>query len=302
MLNHAFTSLQHHFSDYKETHLLIQTAGDAVPDLAYLQEQKVAKIQLDARDSSEEVLQQVLAQLIELKGLRSLVVSWKGHSFPRDLTRFHNLQHLAIDNEDLVSIPSEWGRLDRLRSLYLDTLKLLALPKSLHKLRNLRELFLDAQFMESLPSGFARLQNLEIFGLRISDYYMHVDWGKTVQHNAKWKQSTDEIFALLAQLPKLRKLSLLENDAYSSNYREGADYRIQVFKRIPESLENLSSLEELELWHSTGVDLPECLHALPRLQKIWAWRDLRDEINRQFPDGVWNDEVYPGFLETDRSN
>lgn len=297
MLNHSFSSLSHHFSDYEETHLLIWKEGNVVPDLSYLAEQKAQKVALDARELSEENLPLVLEQLMELESLRSLVLVWNGGAFPKELTNFHNLQHLAICNKELASLPRKLGRLDRLRSLYLETVHLVGLPGRIYGLKNLRELFLDTHYMERLPGVFARLVSLEAFALRISDAYIHVDWGKTVYYHSKWTQPADEVFGLLAQLPRLKRLSLIEDDSTNHHYMEGYDYRIPVFKEIPESLENLRGLEELELWHNKGIDFPQSLGRLKRLRKLWAGSGQQDEVNRQFPVGRWDDEESPRFFE-----
>lgn len=292
-----FTSLPDHFSTSKQPQLHIEVAQRPTPDLSYLHELKPTRIFLDAKHEKEEVIVPALEQLSELKSLRSLELKWMDRSFPKILTRMHNLQHLGIDNYSLVSLPNDLGRLDRLRSLYLDTTHLLGLPGNIHLMKNLRELFLNTHYMERLPNNFAKLNNLETFGLKIKDNYAYIDWGKYGYFLSKWDQSGEEIFDMLSQLPNLRRLSLIEDDDLNHHTFPNLQHRKAVFDLIPESLENLQGLEELELRRNKGLALPQSLTRLPNLRKIWVDNPLRDQLTNYFPHGNWVGSEYFGHFE-----
>ena len=206
--------LSSHFDRSLREHVYLKVPVDARPDLSPLREERVSHLALDASgwystrmepgQIARDAFMETLEELATLKSIRSLILNWSAPEFPEPLIRFHNLQHLALHNLNLVSLPGDLGRLNRLRSLFINSYDLVGLPKRIGGLKHLRELFLNTHRLARLPKSISQLAELRTFALRINDRYLYIDWGKAVYVHSKWEQPVEEILELLSALPSLQ--------------------------------------------------------------------------------------------------
>ena len=289
---YPFTQIKHHFTDYEKTHFTIKIEQKDGIKSFNLPDPIPQRVYLDARFQENELILPVLEQLPQSSTLRSLVVRWMDPEFPEPLTRMKNLHHLGIDNWKLLSIPNDLGRLSRLRSLCLDTPFLIGLPSGLAKLKHLRELSFETHYLERLPKNFSQLTNLEFLGIHIFDRLVKKDWGKDYYFPTKWNQSAEEIMELLAQLPNLKKLSLMENMLekwinrhWIENLESEYSLRKPTFVPLPDNIGKLRDLEELEVLGMKGVPLPPSLSDLKKLKSLSVDPSYYPDLQKRYPSG-----------------
>ena len=234
--------------------------------------------------------------LLDIPGLRHLCLTNFYTDMPTWLTSITSLESLEIKEAGSVSeiLPHLWkfGRLRKLKLAYVDGLEE-ALPPSLAKLGHLEELNIDGAGFEKFPTVIASLPSLQSF----SQHYCYCalpevfdvlsalprlkklrlthqpdDGGDLLPESFCRLQSIEELhfndWIYLLELPEcigdMRNLRVLNlsNDDHSLDYEA-------LIKELPDSLGNLSNLEELDIYGLQDLkQLPSSFARLSRLRRL----------------------------------
>lgn len=151
------------------------------------------------------------------------------HYIPKEIGNLKMLEHLELENNNLMEVPKEIGSLNKLNDLGLRDNNLKSLPKEIYNLQNLKILDLSNNPLEYISKEVGKLKKLELLNLR----------------NTKLKSLPKEIF----NLQNLESLMLSNNSLES----------------IPEDIVNLKKLKKLDLSENKipGKKVLELMQKMP---------------------------------------
>ncbi|XP_042491716.1 disease resistance protein RPV1-like [Macadamia integrifolia] len=191
-------------------------------------------------------------EILTLDGCTSLVQVHKS------IGELNNLLVLNLkDCTKLRRLPRSIWNLKSLRSLNLSGCsKINELPEELGNMESLTELLADGTAIRKLPISFGLLHNLKIFSL--SGYKGSPSKScNSFICSLGSPRSDDAISSLPASFSGLRFLTRLSlRDCNLSGM-------------LPNDLDSLSSLQELDLAFNSFFDLPASISRLPQLQSLW---------------------------------
>lgn len=202
-----------------------------------------------------------LPEELDLPYLRTL--SLTGNELimvPATIGKLEQLERLDLDNNKLNKIPDTLGNLSNLRVLRLhnnDGIYFELLPDTLGNLTNLRELYVYNNNLTTLPNTLGKLERLEVLDARWND---RVTLSKEFQFP-----------------PNLRILNMggCGSSVFNKYQHSGNTY----IQQIPESLWDMSQLEELYLWGGTHLGLDGIPVEIGRLTSLRClYIDASDSI------------------------
>ena len=165
----------------------------------------------------------------------------------------------------LIKLPKAFGNLSNLSSLNLCRNKLTYLPENFGSLNNLESLNLSGNKIWSLPKSFKKLGNLKNINLWMNSLGGYVN-----------PKILENIFIILAKLPKLRKLGIGRNSlsclpeiiGQLSNLTE-LDLQENKIKNFSSSIRNFPNLSSLNIGYTYIIPFPEeAISGLPKLKSL----------------------------------
>jgi len=87
-----------------------------------------------------------------------------------EIAQLQQLQQLALENNQLTSLPPEIGQLQQLQELHLDDNQLATLPPEVGQLQQLQRLWLHSNQLRILPVEITHLQQLEFLDIAENPY------------------------------------------------------------------------------------------------------------------------------------
>ena len=232
-----------------------------------------------------ELYETVFRYLLQQRQMRALYLKSSMTQLPESFYQLKSLQHLVIEDQELLSLSSDISRFKNLRGLFLSTSHLVGLPKTLGSLKKLRHLSVKTHSLEHFPTSLASLEQLVSFSLCLN-YLEFYHWDPNKCHSVppRLQQSLTDLFVLLGQLPSLQKLEL-----------SGSFHEAQLKSNtIPPEINLLQSLRELDVSYFVKL-LPDTIVELPNLERIWFYdfsTGLEKQLHVLFPEGRLVSEHY----------
>ncbi|XP_042500185.1 disease resistance protein RPV1-like isoform X2 [Macadamia integrifolia] len=191
-------------------------------------------------------------EILTFQGCTSLVEVHKS------IGELNNLLILNLkDCTNLRRLPRSIWNLKSLRSLILSGCsKINELPEELGNMESLTELLADGTVIRKLPMSIGLLRNLKSLSLGGCKGSPSKFWNSSIWSLVS-PRSDDPVTSLPASFSGLRSLRRLSL----------RDYNLSGM--LPNDLENLSSLQELDLAFNSFCDLPASISRLPQLQSLW---------------------------------
>ncbi len=186
------------------------------------------------------------------------------------LFKLKAIKVLSLSNNYIEKLPDEIGYLISLEQLIIENCNLTSIPESIGKLTNIKKINFHKTNISSLPESFGNLLKLEILDLSFNNLNRPPNSFKNLINlkdlnlrNNKLNNISDWI----GDFKKLRRINLMVN---------------RDIKKIPESIGNLKSLRELNLWE-TGIEaLPKTIWKLKKLKRL----DLSNTYLREIPTSI----------------
>ncbi|XP_039166445.1 disease resistance protein RUN1-like [Eucalyptus grandis] len=188
-------------------------------------------------------LEEIDSSIRDVKCLVSLKLSYcqSLKKFPEQLGELEKLEELVVNHTSIKEIPPCIGSLKKLKRLIVDWpliggLPLVRIPSSIGKLRELLELYLSFTIIKELPESIGELNKLKILKI----FNCHI---KRLPSSIGKLQSLQELLASDCQL--MGGEIHLDKGGLSS--LKTLDLQLSKFSGLPENLDQLSSLEHLDL-------------------------------------------------------
>lgn len=198
-------------------------AGKAVVKEAPTTRRKVLFAALETLEERSSItledagLSEIPEEVFHAPNLRKLALDFNEiYSLPARIGEIKSLKDLSLDNAPLRQLPDEIGNLKNLEVLSLRFVKLKKLPDTLANLKNLRELYLTFSALDGFPHTLLQLPKLE----KLSLWHCPDDAGKLA-----------DFIEQIAQMPSLKLLALCQGDLTT----------------MPENLGMLAGLDELQI-------------------------------------------------------
>jgi internalin A len=237
-------------------------------------------------------------EILDLLWLKALHLSGNHlSSLPETIARLPNLTTLDLHNNQLTSLPESIARLPNLTTLDLGSNRLSSLPETITRLPNLTTLDLGSNRLSSLPEPISGLTNLTTLNLghnelsTLPESITELTNLTTLDlQNNKLSNLPESIIGLtkliilnlhhnrFTTLPgpiiQLKNLRVLNLGNYSSDLPEWIQ-RIELegesqnqLSSLPESIDQLQNLVELNLTGNQLISLPEAITRLPNLESL----------------------------------
>lgn len=202
-----------------------------------------------ALDGDAASAARALTALNEIPGSIELTLSGEIEELPATISQLKNVTQLGLGALGLRSVPDSLSQLTALRGLYLQSNSLQSVPECLRQLPNLKDLSLRQNPLRKIPPWIGELKGLETLYLDECDL--------------------DTIPQTLWSLPHLKSLNLMANPRIGP---------------LPDGMERLSALEDLNLYGCGLETLPGGLSNLPRLKKLFIGGNNLTTL----PDGLYD--------------
>ncbi|XP_043715484.1 disease resistance protein RUN1-like [Telopea speciosissima] len=192
-------------------------------------------------------------EILTLEGCTSLVEVHKSIGELKNHLLILNLK----DCTNLRRLPRSIWNLKSLQSLILSGCSQInELPEELGNMESLTELLADGTAIRKLPISIGLLQNLKSLSLGGCKGSPSKSWNSFIWSLGS-PRGDDAITSLPASFSGLRSLTRL-------SLRD-----CKLSGMLPNDLESLSSLQELDLAFNNFCDLPASISRLPQLQSLW---------------------------------
>ena len=239
---------------------------------------------LEELDLSSNKFTTIPPEIKELKQLKRLNISFmRLKQLPDELMELPNLTALNISQNELNGLPEHIGKLKKLEKLNASDNKIPLLPDSFCELTSLREFVMIRAELEKLPEQFGNLTALE--GLRVErnkitslpESFSQLRKIRELDLGMSGNEGFSEFPKVLLALEELEKLSFgflcsythLPEDIHRMKSLRKLDLHCsKKLESLPDSICELSNLEELNVESTLLRSLPEQIGKLQKLKSL----------------------------------
>jgi internalin A len=186
-------------------------------------------------------------------------------ALPESLCQLTQLQSIDLSHNQLTALPESLGKLTQLQELHLSHNQLTALPESLGQLKQLQELGLSINPIASLPRTIGALQNLKSLMLaqtNLKNITEALGELNGLEYLVLSHTPLTHLSPWIGNLRKLKGLNLSTDgeivfrwSSSIASWRPGLRVD-QSLVELPESIKNLTSLENLYLHGNEALGIP----------------------------------------------